>query len=101
MLQKIGTAANRCGGFCVAVRYCCTHSADTPQVPTLPSLHGWAAIHSTVSKPSSSYGWLPGTFAAARAKKPRQSTTTNAYAIESNSGSELPVLNQVMRALSF
>ena len=41
------------------MRYCCWHSAETSQVPTLPSHHAWVAIHSTVL--TSFMGDLPTT----------------------------------------
>ena len=41
--------ARRCGGRVGARRYCVAPAYEPPMVPTFPSHHGWAAIHSTVS----------------------------------------------------
>ncbi len=44
-----GQIAVRCGGRSSAARTCVIAPYELPTVPTRPLLHGWAAIHSTVS----------------------------------------------------
>lgn len=47
-----GTMHFRWGGASAAAYHCVCPRYETPAIPTLPSHHGWAATHSTVSKPS-------------------------------------------------
>ena len=60
-------------------------------VPTLPSHHGWAAIHSTVSYPSR-FGPQPsswnGTKRPSEAKRPRTSWITTAYPWDAKNGGD-------------
>jgi hypothetical protein len=43
--------AARCGGLVAAMDHCAEVRYETPDMPTFPLLHGWAAAHSMKSWP--------------------------------------------------
>ena len=73
----IGISARSAGGRLRAAAHCVWPTYDWPNMPTVPSDHGWLAIHAIASSPSAASSWN-GTQVPVEPPQPRASCTTTA-----------------------